>query len=153
MELLVAIAVVTILITLGVPSLQQVMRDNRVSAQTNELTSLVSYARSQATQASSKITLDITTSGSTWSAVVKNEGCAPNPCELRSVEGEDVELGSDGTFPIQLEFNSRGVLATGSESLSLQHVPCSGSRQRRELDILISGAVRAVTAECSKGAG
>jgi len=49
-ELIVTIAVLAIVAMYAVPSFRQVVMDNRLTAQTNEVTSLVSYARSEASK-------------------------------------------------------------------------------------------------------
>ena len=48
LELMVGIAVLGILLGLGVPSFTQIIRDNRVVADTNELVVALSFARSEA---------------------------------------------------------------------------------------------------------
>lgn len=48
MEMLIAIAVLAILVTLAVPSFQQLIQNNRLSAQGNELVAAFQFARSEA---------------------------------------------------------------------------------------------------------
>ena len=48
LELMVAVAVLGVLLGLGVPSFTQMIRDNRVVADTNELVVALSAARSEA---------------------------------------------------------------------------------------------------------
>jgi type IV fimbrial biogenesis protein FimT len=48
LELMVAVAVLAILLSIGVPSFSQMVRDNRVVANTNELVVALSVARSEA---------------------------------------------------------------------------------------------------------
>ena len=152
-ELLVVLAVLAILVTIAIPSFQNIIRDNRVTAQSNELTALISYARSQASQGASRIRLTIDRAGNSWSLIIEDLDCSPSPpCILRAADNRNVLMDSnDAPFPIQMQFNSRGILATGQLGLSLQHDPCSGPRQRRELDVLVSGNVRSRHAGCQGG--
>ena len=56
-ELLVAISVLVILITLAAPSLQALARNNRVTGLTNDLVSALNFARSEAVKRGSRITV------------------------------------------------------------------------------------------------
>ncbi len=149
------IAVLAILAVLGIPSFQNLIRDNRVTAQSNELSALISYARSTASKGASTIVLTITTNGAAWQAVVEEKHCdSAGTCvvvqELRDIDFQNVAMDSSGSsFPLEIRFNNRGILTDGQIDLSLQHVPCAGQRQRRELDVLISGAVRSRNEACS----
>ncbi|MFO7530533.1 MAG: GspH/FimT family pseudopilin [Marinobacter sp.] len=50
LELLVTIAILGIIATYAIPSFREMVLNNRLTAQTNEITSLVSYARSEASK-------------------------------------------------------------------------------------------------------
>ena len=50
LELMITVAVLAILLSLGVPSFAETIRNNRVAAQTNELVTALSLARSEASK-------------------------------------------------------------------------------------------------------
>ena len=56
-ELLITIVVVTILLALGVPSFQEFIKNNRVTAQTNDLVTAIQLARSEAIKRGSFTTI------------------------------------------------------------------------------------------------
>ncbi|WP_404368372.1 GspH/FimT family pseudopilin [Marinobacter sp.] len=73
LELMITLAVLAIVAFFAVPNFQGMIRDNRIASQTNELSSLVSYARSEAAKgARSVVTLcpstdqSSCTGGSVW---------------------------------------------------------------------------------------
>lgn len=148
-ELLVAITVLAIIVTAAVPSFQDFIRNNRVTSQSNELSSIVSFARSEAAtreQGTRIVRPPSADCANAWCIQVVDQTC-PATCILRETGFDNVSLQVvSGALP--MEFNNRGVLDTGEVTLELKHQPCSGDRQRKELRVLISGAVRAETTAC-----
>lgn len=150
-ELIVAIAVAAILLTVAVPSLTKLIRDNRVTSQTNELVSLINLARNEAIRRNKSIDVDLISNADGWAAEVRAPDGADDSEEctvgvLRCAEYNDVTL----TAPDTITFNSRGYLSPfNGESLSLEHSGCSGDRQRREITILATGQVSSNSAACS----
>lgn len=149
-ELFVVISVLAILLVLGIPSLQNSIRLNRVIAQANEISSLVSFARTEAAQGAAAITLALSSEIDGWSAEVASDACVP-PCMLRQASGRATKL----TLPLPddettavLTFNNRGILQGGSFSLGLESVPCTNARHSRSVEILASGNVRTTDQEC-----
>lgn len=147
-ELLIAIAVMAILLTLGVPSLQNLIRENRVAAQANELSALISYTRSQATQGIPEIQLALDVTDSEWSGEVTDSGCGADACVLRSTNNSDVILTADRSLADPLVFDNRGILTSGAITLTLEHDPCTSVRQRRIVEVLVSGNVRVSAEDC-----
>lgn len=151
-ELIVAIAVAAILLTVAVPSLTKLIRDNRVASQTNELVALINLARNEAIRRNKSIDVDLISETDGWGAEVRTPDGAEDSEEctvgvLRCTDYNDVLL----TAPNSLTFNNRGYLAPFSPvSIALQHTDCSGDRQRREIDILPTGQVSANNAACTK---
>lgn len=145
-ELIVVIVVLATLATLAAPSLQDFTRNNRITAQANELSSTISYARSAATTNPVGITLTLTAQTPGWSMTVTDLSCpSGGDCVLREDDFTNTSL---NVLPLVLDFNTRGVLENGAQILTLQHTPCSGARQSIELEILISGAVRKRLQDC-----
>lgn len=67
-ELMLTIAVIAVVATLAIPSFQTMIMNNRLSSQVNEITSLVSFARSEASKRpDARITLCPSNDGATCS--------------------------------------------------------------------------------------
>lgn len=159
-ELLVAILIVAILATIGIPNFQQTIANNRVTSQGNELVALISYAKSEAIRRSEDVTVQLSDDTNVWTALVEDpagtaavDGCGPGV--LRCAEHSAVRLAG----PAQLTFNNRGYTTdtmTGwaTRTVYLEHDGCTGQRQRRRIDILPTGQINSchlgcgVTNEC-----
>lgn len=160
-ELMVAIAIVAILITAAVPSLQQIIRDSRVSSQANEIVALINLTRNQAIREGidandaeeALVRLNSTTGG--WEADVLVSGApSDDRCTgdgiIRCAKNANVLLttGSD-----TLSFESRGFLAPFAEKvMCLKHTgddSCAGTRQHVEIRVLGTGQVRTRNLACT----
>ena len=167
---MVVIAVFGILASIAVPNLQQLIRNNRVTAQNNEILSLVHLARSQAIRINGNVELQLNSTTAAWTGriwiaeCVEQAGeevcptnippdCPPQEGFVRCVANTGVNLSSKNEkFPLTLTFNGRGYLAGtdfSSRSIALQHVPCSGGQLRRELEIFATGQVDFETKDCA----
>jgi type IV fimbrial biogenesis protein FimT len=150
-ELIVAIAVLAILLTIGVPSIQQLIKNNRVTAQTNELVSMINFARNESIRRNDTVTVNLTKTTNGWSGEVKDPGgTGSDPCTatgaLRCADYNGVQLPS-GTDTFA--FNNRGYVDGFSQvEIVLQHTDCAGDRQRREITILPTGQVSSTDAQC-----
>ncbi|NLY58914.1 MAG: prepilin-type N-terminal cleavage/methylation domain-containing protein, partial [Gammaproteobacteria bacterium] len=71
-ELMVVIALLTIIATVAIPSLSTLMRDNRTEAQAEELNALLQYARSEAV--TRKTPTEVTVDTSNGEVEVKSGG-------------------------------------------------------------------------------
>lgn len=152
-ELIVAIAVAAILLTVAVPSLSNLIRNNRVTGQTNELVSMINFARNEAIRRNDSIDVDLIAGTDGWSAEVRSPDSAEDSekCTvgvLRCADYNDVSLTlKDGIST--LTFNSRGYLEPFNKvSLVLQHTDCSGEPHRREIDILPTGQLSSEVVDC-----
>lgn len=154
-ELIVAIAVAAILLTVAVPSLTNLIRNNRVTGQANELVAIVNFARNEAIRRNDSIDVDLTASGSGWSAEVRSPDGAVDSVNctvgvLRCADYNEVSLASGST---SFTFNNRGYLsdfAGGVVTIALEHADCSGDRQRREIEIRPTGQLTTSNAACSE---
>lgn len=151
-ELIVAIAVLAILLTIGVPSIQELIKNNRVTSQTNELVAMINFARNESIRRNDSITVELTSAANGWSGEVQDpSGTGADPCTaagaLRCAEYDMVLLTSgSATFT----FNNRGYVDGFTQvDIALEHVDCSGDRQRREIAILPTGQVSSTEATCS----
>lgn len=95
-ELLVTMAVMTILLAVGVPRFQDHMKENRRITQINELVSAMNLARSEATKGNGTVALCPSADGSTcsngsfdtgWIVFINNDGDVPP-----TVDGGEVIL-------------------------------------------------------------
>jgi len=150
-EIMIAIALLAILVTLAIPAIQELIKNNRVAAQSNELVSLIHYSRNEALRRNNTVPLDLFSETSGWSGEVRSPGeDASADCGdgvLRCASHTQVYLDPDND--VSLEFNNRGYLVPIEPvTLTLQHENCSGNRQRRVLEIRPSGQVTGCTVAC-----
>ena len=161
-ELLVGISILAILLSLAVPSFTEFLKNNRVSAQTNELLSLVNLAKSEAvrrhlTTENPEVVLQIwrnTTDG--WSGIVaataENVNCG-DPKVIRCAENRRVELSllDDPEARLLISFDSRGYLQDWGTfpDIGLKHSDCRGLNQHRKLEILPSGRIEIKRLDCN----
>jgi len=153
LELLVVLAVIAILATIAAPNFQEMLKNNRVSSQTNELIALLIFARSEAVRRSIPIIVNIDLSleeSDRWVAEILEP---QDGTVLRRTGNTRVKLESPDaelkTFT--LTFNSRGYLGdstdpdewnVGGAYLCLKHVnPSTSGRQHRVMHILPSGQI------------
>lgn len=158
-ELIVALAVLAILLTVGVPSVQELIKNNRVTGQTNELVAMINFARNEAIRRNSSVPVVLTSETDGWSGEVKDpSGTGSDPCTamgaLRCAEYNRVALTQDidGSLDtVTLEFNNRGYLTPFEEvNIGLEHENCSSERQRRVIKILPTGQLSSEEAACSE---
>jgi type IV fimbrial biogenesis protein FimT len=64
-ELMIGIAIAAIILTLGIPSFSEVIRNNRIAVQSNELVSALHLARSEAIKRSATVRVCSSTDGAT----------------------------------------------------------------------------------------
>lgn len=154
-ELIVAIAVMAILLTLGVPSIQETIKNNRVAAQNNELVAMLSFTKSEAVRRNATVTAEFTADMDGWSGrVLDPDGDGAEPCvsegALRCTENTKVQLSGD---PLTLSFNNRGYLelagAWEPRTLFLEHEGCNGQRQHRQITILPTGQISSTAVPCN----
>jgi type IV fimbrial biogenesis protein FimT len=159
-ELLVVIAVLAIGLTIAVPSVQELLRNNRVASQNNELVALITLAKSQAIRLNEEWQVELISNGSGWIGNVRPAGRVPEEDEdagcpersgvVRCSNFQGVSL----TGATTLTFNNRGFLemesgAWDSVELRLEHQGCSGARQAREIEILPTGQLTSQADDCS----
>jgi len=159
-ELIVAIAVAAILLTVAVPSLTDLIRNNRVTGQTNELVAMINFARNEAIRRNGSVDVVLTSEADGWGGEVEDPlGSGADPCTaqgaLRCADYSDVLLTQDidgSVSSVTLTFNNRGYLDPFSEvNIALQHTDCSGTKQRREIRILPTGQVSSSVESCANG--
>ena len=90
-ELMVTIAVVAILATVAVPGFRDLIRNNRVTAQTNEIVSALNFGRTEAIKRGRSVTVRLEPAGAGWSATVSTADA-----DLRIVDRRDSGVGLVG---------------------------------------------------------
>lgn len=136
-ELMVTLAVVTILATIGVPSFQDMIRSNQVAAQSNELIALMSYARNEAIRRGEDVRLELSPgTGASWAAEVYVTDEDDDREVLRRTRHTRTVLSDE----ITLNFTNRGYLEPfDNVTFNLQHEHCSSGRHRREYTLERTG--------------
>jgi type IV fimbrial biogenesis protein FimT len=116
-ELMMALVIGAILLTIGVPSFQSFIVNQRVKTTAFEIVAALNYARSEAIKRNRSLTLDATDSGATWTLSVDDTELRSwsIPSKVTAVLA-DVTFNADGrstaaaTFTICDVDNSEGVL-------------------------------------------
>lgn len=159
LELIVVLAVLAILLSWGIPSLQQSIRNNTVLAQGNELISMLHFAKSEALRRNTDVRIDFTSGANGWGATIDDPAeevdvaeCLPG--QLRCTSHTGVILTTDVAF---VSYNNRGYIrseddAWTPETLFVQHAQCMGNNQRRRIDITPTGQISSCSLPCDSEA-
>ncbi len=154
-ELLTSLSVLALLVAWGFPSIDESIRNNRMSAQNNEMLSMLYYARSEAIRRNASVPVLISSTSQGWDAIVQDpnneadiEGCVPG--QLRCTSKTRVGLTINTAV---LTFNNRGYIrgaddAWTVETLYLQHENCQGQVQRRRIDVSPTGRISSCGLPC-----
>lgn len=154
-ELMVIVVVLVITLSLAVPAVQEVIKNNRVTGQTNELIALISFARSEAIRRNETVTVHLASQDGAWTAEVEDPfgEAGDDHCDdgvLRCASHIRVDLGLPEGTSLDLEFNNRGYLDPFQPvQLSMEHVNCkTGQFQRRLVTLRPTGQVESCRAAC-----
>ena len=158
LELMITLAVLAVLLSMGLPSLTESMNNNRVLSQTHEMVAMLGFARNEAIRRNASVTIQLNSVTGGWNVIVEDplntadvEGCAIG--QLRCSSNTRVGL-TTGTN--ELVFNNRGYIRDGnpwtSETLYLQHESCNGNNQRTRIDIMPTGQVSSCLLACNSTA-
>jgi type IV fimbrial biogenesis protein FimT len=140
-ELIMGLAIVAIVLTLGVPSFGDLIRNNRLTAQVNQVVSALTLARSEAIKRAALV--DVTTvSGEAnwkngWTVEVSVGGADIRIFEAQKGDHTLVADGGESTF----SYDSQGFLST-SCAVNCTITLCNASGESgRQLSIAPSGHV------------
>jgi len=157
LELVMVIAIASIVLAGALPSMTQTIRNNTVASQNMSMIAMLNFARSEAIRRNTDVTMVLSTSGNTWSATVQDPndeevvpGCDEG--ELRCTSNNNVAMSSAVST---LTFNNRGYIVDDSWSTTtmyLQHQQCSGLNQRSRIDITPVGQVSSCSLACDSTA-
>jgi type IV fimbrial biogenesis protein FimT len=140
-ELMMGLAIVAIVLTLGVPSFGDLIRNNRLTAQVNQVVSALALARSEAIKRAALI--DVTTASGDanwkggWTVEVSVGGADIRVFEKQKGDHSLVADGGESTF----SYDSQGFLSTscvGNCTISLCY---ASGKIGRQLSIAPSGHV------------
>lgn len=159
-ELMVTIAVLAVLTTIAFPSFQSSMRSNRVATASNQMSALVSFARSEAIRSKSLVQLCTSTDGSScggdWNDgwlvwVDRNNSGVFNPDEaLRYVEAPQQMVVSESANQTTVNFDARGrVRDNSSRSIELRPSDCPSEVELvRTFTLSSSGQLKVAKGKC-----
>jgi type IV fimbrial biogenesis protein FimT len=143
LELMVTLAVAGVLVTVGVPGFTEIVRNNRVTAQTNELVTAINLARSEAIKRGRNVAVAVTESGNGWAATVTVAGIV-EPLRVVERPASNVTLMDDVT----VTFGANGAPA-GAATFDLQpYSNCTGT-QRRRVQVTAAGQVVTTREACA----
>jgi len=159
-ELMVALAVAAILLSLGIPSFQSTITNNRLTTQANEMVTLFSLARSEAINRRAEVRV-VPVDPSDWSqgmsviADTNKDGDFTDSEDLlrlsSPLEGESI-LTADASNNLTnsyIALNSRGALQPVGDTFAYQlSAPtCTGS-ETRLITVATTGRVSASRLDC-----
>lgn len=150
-ELMVTIAVLAIVVTIGVPSFRNIIVSNSVSFDRDEFFNLVTFARSEAIKLGTAVTICKSNDGATctdslawnqgWLAFHDADGDGvvdTGDIAVRSVTSLDGQVSvSHGSGANRITYDSRGLLLRGQGTISFSH--SAGSQYDRAVDIGVTG--------------
>lgn len=153
LELMVSIAIVAIIATVGVPAFNNLIRDSSAKAEANMLLVSIHLARSEAVKRGVPVWISPLTTND-WSS----------GWEIRIDDGDDVfDSGTDELFrrfdplkstitnaPARIELSGQGNLVIPSSAVTLRLKPsgCENNEQR-QITIELSGRARVTRVSCS----
>jgi len=159
LELMIVIVVIVIVMTVAVPNLREMIKNNRVTGQGNELVAIINYARNEALRRNVNVPVHLSTDGFSWTAEVEDpdgagagdQACDDGVLRCSSYDRVRLEFGEDGGGSQQLVFNNRGYLTPftdGIQRVAMQHENCTGALQRRILTIRPTGQLESCRVAC-----
>ena len=147
-ELMVVLAVLAILVTIGLPAFAELIKDNRTAAQSRELNAILTFARSEAIRRNDDVSVELTSITGGWAAEVIDS--ANN--RIREATHDRVALTVPaGELPLTLNFTNRGYLQPfSSQGFCLQHTapPCARPRQHRFFEVEATGQLQTTPIAC-----
>ncbi len=139
-ELLMTLVIASIIVTLAVPSFTETIRNNRLTAQTNDLVSSINLARTEAVKRRSDVTVCPSANQSSCSAtgwqngwIVLDDNSGDVIMSFPAMKGATTVSASTGT----ITYSQRGFLQNGS-AVSLQLCAENG-KTGRQINITVTG--------------
>ena len=138
-EIMIAIVILAVLSTIGVPSFVNMIKSNRLSAQASEVTSSIRLARSEAIKRNGKVSLVSKGVDGSWSegwnVVADPDDTSEVVREVSALEGGNKLVCIDDCT--RIDFTGGGAVS-GSESLRL----CDDRKEGRLFNIRLTGSIK-----------
>ena len=158
-ELMITLALVAILATIGVPNFMNFIVNNRLAAQTNELVSALNLARSEAIKRNTRVTVcrsnNGTGCGGTWNNgwIVFVDGgtgasvdAGDEVLRVWTTGASDTTLTPTNAGLASVQFPGFGLTTLATFDLTATH--CTGNNARR-IDVAASGRISTTKVNCS----
>lgn len=159
LELMTAITVLGVLLGLAIPSFRDIIRNNRVTTQTNDLVSALNYARSEALKRSNPVTACSSTNGTTCAGVnnwstgwivftdINANGTLDGADErLQQWPATTGGITLNSTTRAYVRYASTG-MSSGSETFSLLKPGCVGN-YARQITVSTTGRIGSAVVAC-----
>jgi type IV fimbrial biogenesis protein FimT len=143
LELMVTIAVLAILTTVGVPSFRLLVQNNRVTTQTNELVTALNVGRTEAVKRGRNVQVAVTVPATGWAATVSVAGVGGEVIRVVDRAGSAVTLQAGET----VVFAATGA-PLNAFTFNMQPTGCSG-QQRRQIALGASGQITTSRQPCT----
>jgi type IV fimbrial biogenesis protein FimT len=136
-ELMVTVALMAIVLTVGVPSFSELIRSNRLTTQANEILGALALARSEAVKRAAPVSITTASGDSNWKAGWTVAVAGGADLRVYSAQKGSHTLASDDGYS-SFQYDSQGFIDNGG-TLSL----CTGSGETgRQIVISPSGHAR-----------
>ena len=147
-ELMIAILVLGVLVTIAAPSFAEILKQNRLAAQTNSIVASLNYARGETINQGTDVFITPNTAGTNWSGGwVVRSGTIGGPI-LRTFDGfENSTLTASSAT---INYQADGSIAGGAViNLTVTPSKCStGDNDQRQVSIALSGQVTSTPIPC-----
>jgi type IV fimbrial biogenesis protein FimT len=145
LELMVTVAVLAILLTVGVPSFRDLIQNNRVTTQTNELVTALNFARAEAVKRGRSVQVEVLAQevkGWTVTVALANPDGAD---DLRVVDrqGSAITVLEDAT----VTFDATGAPNDSIAFVMQPETACSGNKSRL-ISVGLSGQMTTIKQDC-----
>lgn len=161
-ELMIVIVVAAILLTLAVPSFQEIQKRNSIVGQNNEIVALIHLARNEAIRRNPQagpVTVFLTSDSGGWEGAViipgatAEAGCPTSAIRCTSQRAATLVLPTEPD-PLELYFDNRGYSvdedgAPDEQIIDLIHQACENNSHARRIRVLPAGQVSSVRIPCS----
>lgn len=143
------VMILAIVTAIGVPSFNTMIKNNRLSAASNDVAGALHYARSEAVRRGSSVQVDALSSDisnglQVWFDADGNSSLDAGE-ELRVVNLSDfsgVSISSSGGANVSLSYSPRGSVAGGGNLLTLNLCDDRSGNVGKQLNLLSSGVLR-----------
>jgi type IV fimbrial biogenesis protein FimT len=150
LELLVTLAVATILVTVAVPSFRSFVQNSRATTHTNELVTALNLGRSEAIRRGRPVTVCSSSDGATCSGATDwSDGwvvLAPGNAVVRTWDEREGGAGVVTAEVDRIDFEPRGSAGAGG-TFEIRLPGCSGDLGR-DVDVNVAGRVSTTRVTC-----